>query len=529
MDELRSVARRAAIRTRQRAREPERTTRATLVSWARTTLRVPLIIVSNREPYAHASSDATRWTRSVGGLAVALDAVAQATGATWIAHGSAAGDRAAVDEHDHVACPPDRPSYTLRRVWLSDRDHALYYAGFANSGLWPLCHIAYVRPRFRREEWERYVDVNKRFAQAIVEEAPEGPALVFLQDYHLALAARFVKALRPDLRVALFWHIPWPNAEVFRRLPWGAQILDGMLANDVVGFHIRFHAMNFLQSVADKMEARVDMERLTVTRDGHCTHVRDAPIGVDADELSASAEGIGRRSVTSPIVDLLGQVPPKLGIGIDRMDYTKGIPERFRAIDRLFETHPEWLGRFRFLQIAVPSRIELEDYRQIAARVRKLARSINEKFASKTAAPPIVLLEENVDFRDLLLLYAAADVCMVTSLHDGMNLVAKEYVAARPDLHGALILSPFTGAARELSGAWIVSPFDRDGLADALHGALSEDERESVIRMRSMRAVVLRHTVFDWAMDMLGSLLAVPKQWSSGNVEHGTVIGAARL
>ncbi len=506
----RSALSRAAIRSQQRTEGPPRTTRSELVEWARAHLPDrKLIVVSNREPYSHVHrGDHIQAIRNAGGLTVALDAVMQALGGVWVAHGSGDADREVVDARDRVACPPDRPRYTLRRLWLTHEDHARYYSGFANSALWPLCHVVYVRPRFHLADWESYREVNRRFAEAVLEEVEDRPALVFIQDYHLALAARFIKEHRPDLQVAMFWHIPWPNPEVFRVLPWKQEILEGMLANDVVGFHIRRHAMNFLDTVAETLEARVDLERFAVDRASKRTWVHPFAISVDAEEIAALAEAPETRRAESEIRERLGLEGCKVGLGVDRLDYTKGIPERFEALERMFEKHPEWQGRFAFIQIGVPSRIELREYRNVQVRARRWAEDLNRRYP-RAAGPTVHLIEANLDFRELVPYYRMADLCTVTSLHDGMNLVAKEYLAASPDLEGTLVLSPFTGAARELERAWIASPYDREGLADAYHDALSADPDARRERMAALRETVLRRNIFDWMLDVLDTIVGV--------------------
>ncbi len=321
------------------------------MSWAQAHLPDrKLIVVSNREPYSHQHAGSEiEIVRNAGGLTVALDAVMQALGGVWIAHGNGDADREVVDARDFVACPPERPRYSLRRIWLTEEDHARYYSGFANSALWPLCHVVYVRPRFNLADWESYREVNRRFADAVIEEAGDQPALVFIQDYHLALAAKYIKERRPDLQVAMFWHIPWPNPEIFRVLPWKAEILEGLLANDVVGFHIRRHATNFLDTVAETLEARVDMERFAVDRGGRRTWVRPFAISVDAEEIATMSETPETLRAEEEIRERLGLKDCKIGLGVDRLDYTKGIPERFEGLDRLFEKHPEWRGRFAFI------------------------------------------------------------------------------------------------------------------------------------------------------------------------------------
>jgi trehalose-6-phosphate synthase len=507
---VRDALSRAVVRSQQRGEGPPRTTREELVEWARAHLRDrELVVVSNREPYSHQHGpDGVRAVRNAGGLTVALDAVAQALGGLWVAHGSGSADRETVDARDHVACPPERPRYTLRRIWLSPTDQELYYSRFSNGALWPLCHIAYVRPRFRTIDFERYRAINRRFAEAVLDEIGDRPGLVFIQDYHLALAAQFLKERRPDLHVALFWHIPWPNPEVFRILPWRREILEGMLANDLVGFHIRGHALNFLDSVADQLEARVDRDHLAVERQGKRSWVRHFPISVNAEEIGALVESAEVRAAEGRIREELALDGCKVALGVDRMDYTKGIPERLEALERMFEKHPEWTDRLCFIQIGVPSRVELKEYRDVQRRMRRSAERINQRFP-RPGGPTVHVIEANLDFRELLPYYRMADLCAVTSLHDGMNLVAKEYLAASPDLEGALVLSPFTGAARELERAWIASPYDRDGLADAYHLALGESPESRRERMSALRETVLRHNIFDWAVEVFDTALGL--------------------
>jgi trehalose-6-phosphate synthase len=490
--------------------DPPRTRREDLANWARAHLADRrVVVVSNREPYSHLRErGGVRVQRNAGGLVVALDAVARAMGGVWVAHGSGSADRATADAHGRVACPPGVGAYTLRRVFLSARDHALYYSGFANGALWPLCHIAYVRPRFRVEEWERYRDVNRQFADAVLEEIGSEPALVFIQDYHLALVAKYLRAARPDLRTALFWHIPWPNPEVFRILPWREEVLDGLLSNDLVAFHIRRHADNFLDTVGEMLEARVDRERLAVHRGGQRTWVRHFPIGVPADEIEAEARSPRTASAVRALRARLGLKGCKVGIGVDRLDYTKGIPERREALERMFERHPEWVGRLCFIQIGVPSRIELAEYRNVQSRTRRIAKRINARFR-RPGGPTVHLVESSLDFADLVPYYQMADLCAVTALHDGMNLVAKEYLAASPDLNGSLVLSPFTGAARELERAFIATPYERDRLADAYHAALTEPAAARRERMRALREVVLRRNIYDWATQLLDAVVSL--------------------
>ena len=505
---IRGALSRAATRVARRIEGPPRTTQESLVEWARAHVRDRrLVVMSNREPYSHVHRDgAIRVVRNAGGLTVALDAVSQALGGVWVAHGSGDADRETADAQARVPCPPDRPRYTLRRVWLNPDDEQLYYSGFCNGALWPLCHIVYVRPRFRQEEWDRYRDVNRCFAEAALEEAGDGPALIFIQDFHLALAATTLRERRPNLQLAYFWHIPFPNPEVFRILPWRRELLEGMLANDLIGFHTRAHALNFLDSVAETLEARVDREALAVERGGRRTWVRHFPISVPADEIAAIAESPETAVRAREIVSELGLEGVKVALGVDRLDYTKGIPERIEALGIMLERHPEWIGKLCFIQIGVPSRVHLADYQQLQARIRAMAEDINQRFP-RAGGRTLELIEANLDFRELVPYYRLADLCAVTSLHDGMNLVAKEYVAASPDLEGALVLSPFTGAARELERAWLASPYEAGGLAEVFHNALNEPPESRRDRMTALRETVLRRNIFDWAIEVLDTAL----------------------
>ena len=473
---------------------------------ARTRLgNAKLIVVANREPYIHKYQDGeVKWMRPAGGLTTALDPVMQACGGTWVAHGSGNADRETADEFDRVGVPPDDPNYTLRRVWLTKEQEDGYYYGFSNSTLWPLCHQVYQRPSFDPAHWEAYGRVNDLFAEAVLEEARGGPALVFVQDYHFALLPRLLKRERPDLVVAQFWHIPWPHPETFRVCPWAKEILDGMLGNDLMSFHIQYHCNNFLETVDRTVECRIDRERFAVQRNGNVTRVRPHPISVDpgladeylGDDWEHRAAGFRKRH-------RLGDRP--LLVGVDRVDYTKGIPERLRAVDRLLETHPEWKGKFHFLQVGAPSRTHLSAYSDLNDDVQALADKINWKHGSRDWQP-VLFLNEHHGQDDLFLLYRMAAGCVVSSLHDGMNLVAKEFVSARGDEQGVLVLSEFTGAARELPDAELVNPFNVDQMATALQTALTMPADDQRWRMRKMRAQVVDHNIFRWAGMLLSEV-----------------------
>ncbi len=462
-----------------------------------------VIVVANREPYIHVrAADGIHLQRPASGLVTALEPVMRACSGTWIAHGSGSADRETVDRHDRVAVPPEQPAYNIRRIWLSKEEEEGYYAGFANEGLWPLCHIAHVRPTFRTSDWEYYRKVNARFANAVVAEAKTKDPVVLVQDYHFALLPRMIRDRLPDATILTFWHIPWPNPEAFAICPWREELLDGMLGSSILGFHTQFHCNNFLDTVDRLLEARVDRESFTISLRGQSTAVHRYPISIEwppAPLASAKPVAEARRAVRERL-----KLPAnhRLGVGIDRLDYTKGILERFNAVARLLELEPRWRGRFTFVQIAAPTRAIIDDYRDYAARVTALAEKINTRYAD-ARYPPIVLLAEHHEPEAVYEYHRAADLCFVSSLHDGMNLVAKEFVAARDDEQGVLILSQFAGASRELAEALIVNPYDADQCAAALQLALAMPEAEQHDRMRLMRTIVREFNVYRWAGRML--------------------------
>jgi len=471
-------------------------------------LQSPLVVVSNREPYMHVHrAKGTEAIVPASGLVTALEPILRACNGTWIASGSGDADRETVDEHDRLRVPPDKPEYTLRRVWLTKEEEEGYYYGFSNEGLWPLCHIAYTRPIFRASDWESYQQANRRFADAVLQEIETAKhPLVLVQDYHFALLPRMIKEARPDARVAIFWHIPWPNPEAFGICPWQRELLDGLLGADLIGFHIQAHCNNFLETVNRALESRIEWERFAVKRQGQTTLVRPFPISVDFRENPVEAGGSVSQYVrrTSLLKDQ-GIEVSFMGVGVDRIDYTKGIIERFRGVERFLERWPSYQGQFAFVQIGAPSRTHIPRYHDFVAEVEAEAARINTRFQTSKWRP-IVLLNRHHEHSEILPYYQAADLCMVTSLHDGMNLVAKEFVAAREDEQGALILSRFTGASRELRDAIIVNPYDIEQLSDAIRIALEMDATERHTRMQRMRRNVREHNVYRWAGNLITDL-----------------------
>ncbi len=473
----------------------------------------PLFVVSNREPYMHVFNERDKSINVLvpaSGVVTALEPVLRACNGTWIANGSGSADREVVDAQDRLRVPPDHPSYTLRRVWLSDEEDRGYYEGFSNEGLWPLCHIAHTRPVFRPEDWLQYQKINRRFADAVLQEmkGAESPILL-AQDYHFALLPRMVKEARPDARVAIFWHIPWPNPEVFGICPWQRELVDGLLGADLIGFQIQTHCNNFLETVDRAVESLTEWDRFAVNRQGHITRVRPYPISVAFPENShAINETRSAGAERAGLCAELGIEASLLGVGVDRVDYTKGILERFRAIERFFDLNPAYQRRLTFVQIGAPSRTAIERYKSFLDEVTAEAERINARFQSPKWKP-IVFLKKHHSHEEIARYYHAASFCMVTSLHDGMNLVAKEFVASREDERGVLILSTFAGAAHELSDALLINPYDVSQLAEAIHRALEMPETEQALRMERMRHNVREHNVYRWAAHLLSDLTEI--------------------
>ncbi len=469
-----------------------------------------VIVVSNREPYLHERVDGQVVVRRpASGLVTAVEPVMRACSGTWIAHGSGSADRDTVDAHDRVGVPPGHDEYHLRRIWLTPEEEHGYYYGFANEGMWPLCHVAHVRPVFRESDWAAYRAVNQRFADAVVAEARSEDPVVLVQDYHFALLPQMIRERLPQATILTFWHIPWPNPESFGICPWRQEILTGMLGSTILGFHTRYHCKNFIETVDRYLEARIEHEHSTVTVNGKDTLVEDYPISIawpDAHETSG----------WPPVADCRQRVMQRLGlpadvclaVGVDRFDYTKGILERLNAVERLLEKYPEWIGRFVLVQVAAPTRSALDEYQSFQERVHRVTDRINTRFG-RAGYQPVHLLAEHHEHDAVNEVLRAADICIVTSLHDGMNLVSKEFVAARDDLQGVLILSRFAGAARELNEALIVNPYHVEETADALHRAGTMPPAEQRERMASLRSTVREFNVFRWA----GRMLSDASRW----------------
>ena len=467
----------------------------------------PLFVVSNREPIRHVWKEGTIETQiPASGLVTAMDPVMRACGGVWLAHGSGDADAEMADARGRLRVPADDPRYSLRRVWLTKEEEAGYYYGFSNEGLWPLCHIVHTRPQFRPEDWAHYMAVNEKFAAAVLEEIAgvESP-MVLIQDYHFALLPRLIKRERPDARTAIFWHIPWPNFESFSICPWQDEVLLGMLGADLIGFHTQYYCNNFLETVERGIEARIDWQHFSVTRGQHTTYVKPFPISV-APEFVEDPPEVSRAA----LLERLGIEARFVGVGVERLDYTKGLPERFRALGRFFERYPDFREEVVFIQLAAPSRSTIQRYQQLEAEVDEVIRDINERFGTRRWQP-IVYLKRHHDHHDIWPFYRHADFCMVTSLHDGMNLVAKEFVSVRDDDDGVLILSQFAGASWEMRDALLVNPYDLDGMAEAVRLALEMAPDERRARMGRMRLAVREHNIYRWAGLLLSELQRIPE------------------
>lgn len=466
-----------------------------------------IFMVSNREPYIHIKNgkDISYYVPA-SGMVTAIEPIMQACGGMWIAEGSGDADKLTVDQNDKLKVPPDEPKYTLKRVWLTEKEEAGYYYGFSNEGLWPLCHIAYTRPIFKKEDWEEYRKVNGKFAQTILSEIKniERP-IVLIQDFQLALVPRMIKNSRPDASVGIFWHIPWPNPESFRICPWKKEIIDGILGADLVGFQTQLHCNNFIETVRREIESLLDFEQLTITRNEHTSYIKAFPISIAFPNPSKNKYD---NLDLNQFLKSLGIKTKYIGVGVDRLDYTKGILERLKAIEIFLRKNPTYVGNFTFLQVAAPSRSKIKEYQKFTGAVEKEVERINNLFR-KNGWKPILLFKRHHTREEIDKFYKLANVCLVTSLHDGMNLVAKEFVAARDDNKGVLVLSQFTGAARELKDALIINPYNGEQTAEAIKVALELSPSEQTKKMKRMREVVKNYNIYRWSAELLKTLINI--------------------
>jgi trehalose-6-phosphate synthase len=470
-----------------------------------------LIVVSNREPYMHVhAGKEIKCIVPASGMVTAMEPILKACGGLWIATGSGDADWETVDKNDKILVPPKEEKYVLRRISISKKEEEHYYYGFSNEGLWPLCHLAHTRPVFREEDWDYYQKVNHKFALAVLEEVKDvEKPYILVQDYHFALLPEMIKKERPDAVVAIFWHIPWPNPEFFSICPWQQEILRGMLGSDLIGFHTQFHCNNFLETVNNSIESRVMRENSSVKISHHTTFVKPFPISI-AFTLKDYDKKDNGKQYPSEILARFGIKADYMGIGVERIDYTKGIIERFLSIERFLEKYPLYQGKFTFVQIGSPSRTQIKNYSDMVSAVENEANRINMKFKRKDWKA-ILLLMHHHSHEEIMPFYKTANVCMVTSLHDGMNLVAKEFVASRNNNDGVLILSRFAGASHELEGAIIINPYDVEQMSDAIKRAVEMPITGQQNRMMRMRQAILQHNIYSWAANLLRSMVSIQK------------------
>lgn len=470
-----------------------------------------LFVVSNREPYMHVINEESgkpQCIRPASGVVTAIDPILRACGGTWVAHGSGRVDRQFVNSRDKLGVPPGDIHYIMKRIWLSKEEEEGYYYGFSNEGLWPLCHITHTRPIFREEDWQMYKKANQKFARGIIEELPAKSPFIFIQDYHFTLLGKMIKEERPDATIALFWHIPWPNPEVFAICPYQREILDGMLGCDLIGFHLRYHCNNFLDTANRLLEARVDTEKFSVVRSGKETFIRSFPISVDMSiNNRRSAQDLADMERVKNEFELNGM---KVFVGVDRIDYTKGLVEKIQAIDSFLQKNPQYKNKFVFIQIGAPSRTHIKRYHDLISEIDELVEKVNWRHSDGNWKP-IIYLKRHFSPEEIKPYYLLADFCIVSSLDDGMNLVAKEYISSKSDLNGCLILSRFTGAARELVDSVLVNPYSIEEFADSIKTAIEmpQDERER--RMRNMRKIVEENNIYRWAANIITELTALKK------------------
>src|SRR6266404_4706705 len=466
-----------------------------------------IFIVSNREPYVHTKEGNTiDHHPPASGMVTAIEPIMQATGGMWIAYGSGNADKLVVDDNDTIGVPPNDPLYTLKRVWLTREEVKGFYDGFSNEGIWPLCHIAHTRPIFKKDDWKEYVKVNEKFAKTVLKEIKnEQNPIVLVQDFHFALLPRLIKDKRPDATIGLFWHIPWPNPESFSICPWKKEMLDGMLGADLIGFHTQNHCNNFMNTVGRELEALRDMDTFTITKNNHATAVKPFPISIAFSNRSGELQK-NQDAKSKEALRKLGVKSEYVGIGVDRLDYTKGLIERLQAIEIFLTKYPAYLEKFTFIQISAPSRTDIPEYKNFASKVEAEINRINNKFR-KNDWKPILFLHKHHSHEAIYPLYRAANVCMVTSLHDGMNLVAKEFVAARDNERGVLILSQFAGASRELREALIINPYNGEQTAEAIHTALTMRRAEQTRRMRRMRETLKSYNIYRWSAELLKTMV----------------------
>ena len=464
-----------------------------------------LLVASNRKPYSFSRDDdgEVAVSKPAGGLTSALDPIVQQLSGTWVGWGSGDADFDVADERGRIGVPPEDPAYTIQCLHLNERELEGYYYGFSNQVLWPLCHSMPSRANFDGEFWRFYRQVNETFADALVECADTEDPVVWFQDYHLALAPRMVRERLPGAFLTQFWHIPWPSWSTFQTCPQHRELLEGLLANDLLGFHDEAYTEAFCECVAETFDdAAVDADAGVVTYNGHTTRVQSHPLGIDAEEFAGLAASEEAEAFWSEFADT-HDLGDKVAVGVDRLDYTKGILQRLDALERLWERHPERRGTFTYVQKASESRSRIDEYRELQRDVERRVGELNDRFGTDDWTP-VVYVDDHYSRRELSALYRHADAALVSPLRDGMNLVAKEYVASQTDGDGVLVLSKFAGAVKSLGDdALVVNPNDVPEFATTIEAALSMPERTRRRRMESLRRRVESERNDEWVSNQL--------------------------
>lgn len=476
------------------------TTADDLLRFTKRTLKNKLLVVGiQREPYLHTQTNkGIVVQKAAGGAHILLDGILKQVHGLMVALAAGDADDKVVDNKGRIKVPPHEERYILKRIFLKKKEYEGFYYGFANQTLWPLCHVVFTKPVFSSGWWKDYVSVNQKFADAILEEVESQEAFVWINDYHLSLLPKLLKDRNPSLKVGTFWHIPWPTYEVFRICPWRRQLLEGLLGSDFIGFHRGYHVENFVECSRRELEVIVDSEPRSLTFKEHETRLENLPAGIDYHEIK---EKLDQNNLPTKrlIKKDFGFDYEYLVIGVDRIDYTKGLLERLDIIDRFLEKYPAFQKKFVYLSIAAPSRIRIPAYKSLNEKINKKVRVINGKYSTKDWRP-IRYIKKVLPREKILKYYQLADACLVTSLDDGMNLVAKEFVICTEPNKGMLLLSKFTGAAKDLRSALLINPYDTDGTADALYQALIMKEEERVKRINDMKAIVKENNIYNWAM-----------------------------
>ena len=471
-----------------------------------------LIVVSNREPYEHNSVDGSVVCQHTdGGLVSALDPVLKRIGGTWVAWGSGDADQRVTGQSEGLPVPPESPAYQLRRVWLEAAAVKNGGQGYANQVLWPLCHVTLDRVSYRKSFWAGYQALNRAFATTVLDELDKHPGTVWVHDYHLALLPALIRNASPNSRICHFWHVPWPGPDVLRILPERRDLLEGLLAADCLTFQTMSSATAFANCVTEFLDASVSIDPLKalVLYRGRKTKITARAISVHFNLFSDLAKSAEVEDLMAHTRRRLGVSRGlKIGLGVDRLDYTKGLMKRLWALQDFFNRYPMYHGRFTFVQVAIPTRNNVEVYRQYRELIRKTVMEINARFEVPSKGKskgwkPIEYIEGRVTPATLVAYYRMADLTLVSSVYDGMNLVAKEYVASQIEETGVLVVSHLAGAAEELSGSLVVNPYDQEEMADSIRRALEMPESERRERMRQMRLHLSTHDIYHWAESCL--------------------------